>query len=140
MEILCQNVDCPIYYKRIKVKNDLANVRNHMDKLNAHTVAFWSCMHYVVIWSKSSLYCDKSHLEGIFRQVFQIVSFGIRQNLVYCLHCLSFYVCVLAFYLNVWHLHLFQLRIFQVDYQFVHSAKLVGVYCVVLKPLQIGRN
>jgi hypothetical protein len=27
-----------------------------------------------------------------------------------------------------------------VDYQFVHSAKLVGVYCVVLKPLQIGRN
>lgn len=40
MNILCSNVDCPIYYRRIKVKNDLSTVRNHVDKLNAHTVAF----------------------------------------------------------------------------------------------------
>jgi hypothetical protein len=40
MDILCSNVDCPIYYRRIKVKNDMTTTRNQMDKLNAHTVAF----------------------------------------------------------------------------------------------------
>jgi len=38
MDILCQNVDCPIYYRRIKVKNDLVSKRAQLDKLN--TIAY----------------------------------------------------------------------------------------------------
>jgi DNA polymerase delta subunit 1 len=34
MDILCSNVDCPIYYRRIKVKNELKNKKNQVHKLN----------------------------------------------------------------------------------------------------------
>lgn len=40
MDVLCSNVDCPIYYRRIKVRKDMTAVRGQMDKLNAHTVDF----------------------------------------------------------------------------------------------------
>lgn len=33
MEILCSNVDCPIYYKRIKVKKDIRVKINNFEKL-----------------------------------------------------------------------------------------------------------
>lgn len=34
MDVLCSNVDCPIYYRRIKVKNDLNNKRTQVNKLS----------------------------------------------------------------------------------------------------------
>jgi len=40
MEILCSNVDCPIYYKRLKVKNDLKSMRGQMDKLSTIATEF----------------------------------------------------------------------------------------------------
>lgn len=40
MDILCANYDCPIYYKRIKVKNDLYNKKNQMDKLNTLAIEY----------------------------------------------------------------------------------------------------
>jgi DNA polymerase delta subunit 1 len=34
MEVLCSNADCPIYYKRIKIKKDLGKKVKNMEKIN----------------------------------------------------------------------------------------------------------
>ena len=40
MEILCQNVDCPIYYKRLKAKKDLGSKREQLNKLSTVALSF----------------------------------------------------------------------------------------------------
>lgn len=76
-----------------------------------------------------------SHLEGILGHVFQVIFLGSRLELIDCLNCLPFNVGALALYLDVWNLHLFNLRIFQMDNEFVNSAKFVRIYSTVLKAL-----
>ena len=34
MDVLCSNADCPIYYKRIKVKNDLGKKAKQMARID----------------------------------------------------------------------------------------------------------
>jgi DNA polymerase delta subunit 1 len=39
MDVLCSNVDCPIYYKRIKVKKDQGRSAKQMERLTHLTPA-----------------------------------------------------------------------------------------------------
>ena len=34
MDVLCSNADCPIYYKRIKIKKDLGKKVKNMEEIN----------------------------------------------------------------------------------------------------------
>ena len=42
-EILCENTDCPIYYRRIKVKNDIGLKKTQVQKLSAIALEYVEC-------------------------------------------------------------------------------------------------
>ena len=35
-EVICQNQDCPIFFKRIKTKKDLKEIKEKLDKFEEH--------------------------------------------------------------------------------------------------------
>jgi len=82
MDILCANYDCPIYYKRIKIKKDFYNKKSQMDRLNTLSIEYWMSESYNDCWyiiyllnylnftlSSNHNYTNQfsSHLESIFR-------------------------------------------------------------------------
>lgn len=76
-------------------------------------------------------------MEGIFREILQIVPLRVGFQLIDSLNCLPLDVAALSLDLDIRHLHLFDVGVAKVDEQLVDTAELVGVDCVVLSALEV---
>ena len=76
-------------------------------------------------------------MEGILREILQIVPLRVGLQFIDSLNCLTLDVAALSLDLDVRHLHLFDVGVAMVDEQLVDTAELVGVDCVVLSALEV---